>query len=96
MINRSIRVRVNNTVSKFYILHNGIPQGSPLSVVLFMIAFHSLNNIILRHKQIKLAIYADDAIVFSKCKNTTTLNNKFKEVLNEIQIWVTPPVRPLL
>jgi len=52
-----------------------------------MIAFQSLYNVILRHKQIKLALYADDAIIFSKCKNTTTLNNKFKKVLNEIQIW---------
>jgi len=38
MTNRTFRVRVNNSTSNLHKLHNGIPHGSPLSVVLFMIA----------------------------------------------------------
>jgi len=34
MTNRSFRVRMNNVTSNTHILHNGIPQGSPLSVVI--------------------------------------------------------------
>jgi len=79
MTKRSIRVRVNNTLSKFYTLYNGIPQGSPLSVVLFTIAFQSFSNIILKHKKIELSIYADDALIFSKPKDTKALNNTFKK-----------------
>ena len=39
LLNRQFRVRVNVSFSKFYPLRNGIPQFSPLSVILFIIAF---------------------------------------------------------
>lgn len=87
MTRRSFRVRVNNTLSDFYTLHNGIPQGSPLSVVLFIIAFEQLNSIIKKHKNIQLSVYADDALLLSKMNDTVALNNIFLEILTEIKEW---------
>lgn len=44
--NRSFRIKYYNIYSKVYKLKNGIPQGSPLSVVLFSIAFNEISKII--------------------------------------------------
>lgn len=73
LINRTFRVRVNNVTSFTHKLLNGIPQGSPLSVVLFMIAFEDLSNIFKRYKNINVSIYADDAIIYTKIKNISTV-----------------------
>jgi len=59
----------------------------PLSVVLFTIAFDELNKIILKHKNIQLSLYADDAIVYKKIKNLNTIEQVFKIVLKDIKDW---------
>lgn len=40
MTNRQIKVRVENQLSGTYPLYNGIPQGSQISVILFLIAYN--------------------------------------------------------
>jgi len=92
MTNRYFRVRVNNVTSNTHILHNGIPQGSPLSVVLFMIAFEEINNILSRHKEIHISLYADDAIIFTKIQNINIVKIKFLEILHDINSWEQPLV----
>jgi len=73
MSHRSFRVRINNVLSNYHNLYTGIPQGSPLSVILFIIAFEEINKIVSNHKKIQLIMYADDAIIFSKIKDLTKL-----------------------
>jgi len=74
MTNRSFRVRLNNVTS-------------PLSVVLFMIEFEEINNILSRHKEIHISLYADDAIIFTKIKNINVVKIQFLEILHEINSW---------
>ena len=45
LTNRYFKVRINSTLSQNYSLFNGIPQGSPFSVTLFLIAFNSISKI---------------------------------------------------
>lgn len=74
MTNRKIKVKIGRYFSKTLPLHNGIPQGSPLSVVLFVIAYQKLLEIIAIHKEIQISAYADDfnlLIKLDKVKNRT-------------------------
>ena len=52
---------------------NGIPQGSPLSVVLFLIDFNKLSSIINEHKYFQHIMYADDLCMCSIVKKVNTL-----------------------
>jgi len=77
MTNRTFKVRVNDKTSSSANLLNGIPQGSPLSVVLFIIAFDHVNLSLARYKKINLSLYADDIIIYTKEKNLRTVKNTF-------------------
>ncbi len=87
MAHRKFRVRVNNVFSDTHQLKNGIPQGSPLSVVLFIIAFDKLTDICLNIKSVKLTLYADDAIVYTNLKDPQAVNETFHKVLSEFKKW---------
>lgn len=58
LTNRKFQMRIRNNGK------NGIPQGSPLSVVLFLIAFNKLNIITKEHKFFKHITYANDLFVY--------------------------------
>ena len=47
---------------------NGIPQGSPLSVVLFQIAFNKISKIIEKNRYINHCLYAKNKIFFKITK----------------------------
>jgi len=59
---------------------SGIPQGSPNSVILFLIAYNTLSHIISLHKEIILRAFADDFHLIIK-------HNKQKNPL----CYVRPP-----
>ena len=84
--NRKIIVRVGKYYSSTRPLHNGIPQGSPLSVILFLIAYNRLADIMSTYKEIQFCAYADDFNIIIKNnrdKNITTdLNSLFQDLNN--------------
>ena len=43
---RLFRVKINGTYSALFPLHNGFPQSSPLSVMIFKIAFTDISKMI--------------------------------------------------
>jgi len=55
MTNRKILVRINSDLSPFQPIQNGIPQGSPLSVILFVIAYNQLTEKLTLHPNISLS-----------------------------------------
>ncbi|XP_049316160.1 RNA-directed DNA polymerase from mobile element jockey isoform X1 [Bactrocera dorsalis] len=85
--NRKITVSVNNQNSNIYPLHNGIPQGSPLSTTLFIIAFNQLSNLITSYRCVDHIIYADDVLIFSALKNLNQVKIIFSNILTEIAEW---------
>jgi len=60
MKNRKIIIKNGRNLSNSFPLDNGIPQGSPISVILFLISYNSLTKIIALPRQIKFTAYADD------------------------------------
>lgn len=61
---RKFIVCSNNQLSKEHILQNGIPQGSVLSVTLFLITINTITAHLTPH--IEFLIYADDLVIFRK------------------------------
>lgn len=68
--NRVFRVRKGTTFSEVHDLENGIPQGSTISVVLFIIAINKLVESIPEH--VGKTLYVDDLAIFfsSPCMDT--------------------------
>ena len=85
--NRKFRVTIQNNTSAIVPLFNGIPQGSPLSVILFIIAFNEISVILSRHQHIKHTLYADDVLIFTKILDLNIVTNLFFEILNDLSHW---------
>uniref|UniRef100_A0A0K8VMK1 RNA-directed DNA polymerase from mobile element jockey n=1 Tax=Bactrocera latifrons TaxID=174628 RepID=A0A0K8VMK1_BACLA len=89
LTNRKLSVTVNGFLSPTRNLSNGTPQGSPLSALLFVIAFDELSNLLSKHKKIEHQMYGDDVLIFSKVNDISAVQNIFKDVLNDIATWST-------
>jgi len=87
MSNLEITVRVGTQNSSIRLLNNGIPQGSPTSVVLFIIAFNKLANIISRHKQINFSTYADDFFIIINLKKNKNIIYNRNPLFLDIENW---------
>ena len=85
--NRRFSVRLNNIHSNTFKLHNGIPQGSPISVILFLIAFNSLSIIIDDSKYFKHVIYADDLYIYRIVQDTDLFKSKLNLLYNSVINW---------
>ena len=78
---------LNNCNSNIYALANGIPQGSPLSVILFVIAFNEVSEILSRYNKTEHILYADDVLIFTKLSDLNAVTNIFTEILEELSLW---------
>ncbi|XP_075157738.1 uncharacterized protein LOC142231003 [Haematobia irritans] len=87
LTDRNFRVRINNFYSTNYRLDNGIPQGSPLSVVLFQIAFNQISNVIPNHRNIHHCLYADDLYILSTSKDNENTNVMFSNIITDLFEW---------
>ena len=87
LTNRNIKVHVSNAQSTLHPLANGIPQGSPLSAILFLIAYNKLCNILTKHKEIEFYAYADDFYLIFKHNKQKNPTININTILNEIKQW---------
>ena len=85
--NRRFKVRLNNIQSDTFNLENGIPQGSPLSVILFLVAFNQLSIIINECKYFKHTLYADDLYIFRVIQSLDIFNTKLNLLYYKITEW---------
>uniref|UniRef100_W8B1H2 RNA-directed DNA polymerase from mobile element jockey n=1 Tax=Ceratitis capitata TaxID=7213 RepID=W8B1H2_CERCA len=83
---RTFRVKINGKYSDRTSLYNGIPQGSPISVVFFIIAFDEISKILQKY-QLHHSIYADDVLIFSKNNGLLESQHKFSKILDDIAVW---------
>lgn len=83
--NRKFQVIVGSSKSSIFYPENGIPQGSVLSVILFLIAINNIFNSI-KHP-VKVILFADDATIYMKEKDPEKIKTTLQSALTKIEKW---------
>ena len=86
LINRNQYVYVNNTKSNILNLQYGVPQGSILGPLLFIIYINDLPSI---DSAIHFIMYADDANIIITGSNIHEIKTKAETLLNQLSNWVS-------
>jgi hypothetical protein len=84
LYNRKQCVKINNCFSIWSTILSGIPQGSILGPLLFIIYINELPNIC--DSGSNLFMYADDAKLYKHILNTQD-NNFLQDDLNKLKLW---------
>ena len=78
---RSQRVLWNSIISKYLPLNKGVPQGSILGPILFLVMIHDMPKCLTRNTEStssKVVGYADDTTVYVKAKNPEHLREELQ------------------
>jgi len=94
LCNRKQRIGVNGSFSQWYTVSSGIPQGSILGPILFLIFINDLPEICATEQDTVMYLYADDAKVYS----TITCDKDhlhLQKVIDHIKEWCDQWLLPL-
>ena len=87
---RTFSVVIKDSSSKQYIVLYGVPQGSLLGPILFIIYTRELSDIVLKHG-LRLHVYADDTtlyIEFLPISGRSVAFNAIVDCLHEVEQWM--------
>ena len=82
--NRFQAVKVNDVMSEFKLINAGVPQGSVLGPILYLIYVNELPNI---SDQFSTCLFADDTTLIFDSKNKYNLFNKCDFGVNLFFSW---------
>jgi len=74
----------NNTKSSNSIVKNGVPQGSVLGRLLFLVKINDLQNA----SSFKLRLFADDTLLCIESKNIVQSQSYINDKLKKVEIWL--------
>ena len=84
LFNRSQRVSYDNMLSEKSEVYCGVPQGSILGPLLFIVYF---NDFVTCLKHSKVTIYADDTVVYVAGKDTYIIESRLSSDMQSISKW---------
>ncbi|KAL5240186.1 hypothetical protein ACI65C_007596 [Semiaphis heraclei] len=82
---RTFQVKINNTLSEPFPNHNGVVQGSSISVKFLFIAINELSTQAPPPTVIKL--FADDSLINCKGKNINLVKTQIQLTLDKLSKW---------
>ena len=85
---RSIKVKLGNNYSEKFVLDLGVPQGSSISVTLFLLAINTVLDFI--DNGLDISLFVDDFRISLKSpdlgEDTTLI---LQNILNQLQVWTS-------
>jgi len=85
LTDRTFSVKVNGHISLQFQQENGVPQGSTLSVTLFLITINSITEAI--KFPVKCTLFAADFNIFCSGKNPHSSQISLQETINSLHNW---------
>lgn len=85
LTNRQLQITYKTLNSNTHPLVYGVPQGSPLSALLFIIAINSLSELLNKVPRIQHTFFADDFQIY--CSFKKKMSNNIQTALNKIEKW---------
>ena len=84
LFNRNAIVQFEQEYSERFSPSTGVPQGSILGPLLFLIIFNDLSDVIENSKVIK---YADDTVLYVSGKTATDITEELNRDLSRLDKW---------
>ena len=85
LFNRKASVVYDNTLSEAFTINSGVPQGSILGPLLFVLFFNDITDVVKNSEIIK---YADDTVIYVADKDIESINRKLTEDMNCMGDWL--------
>ena len=84
---RSQKVVVGDGMSESLIVDRGVPQGSILGPLLFLVFFNDFPSYVVVDDSVECIVYADDATIMVRGSNFDEVKAKSEEVLDRVRMW---------
>ena len=75
---------INSTKSDKNLMNHGVPQGSVLGPILFLLYINDLPNV----SSLKTLLFADDTALFASGNNSSSVEKVVNEELKKIENWL--------
>lgn len=85
LTDRRMKVKINNITSEESSLQNGVPQGSVMSVTLFLVAINEITSLV--PPPLRCFLYADDVTITCSGKNPNTTQELLQSTMDTINNW---------
>ena len=84
---RKFKVRVRSTLSDTQLQTNGVPQGSILSVTLFVLKIDSIASVVLQNPRFLTSLYVDDLQIGFRYCNLNIIEYEMQLCLSKLNQW---------
>ena len=85
LFNRKQTVIYDGVASDPQYVLSGVPQGSILGLLLFLIAYDGLNEVLIH---CKIIMYADDTVIYTSDKSFSTIKSNLTEDFARVATWL--------
>lgn len=85
LTNRSFNVKINDQLSSNHTFVNGLPQGSVISVTLFLVAINDICQNL--PKPVKYTLFADDCNIYCSGSQIETTTKFLQRALDSLSNW---------